>query len=431
MANITNVQGGFAACGTSYSLKYTCTGSNCDVLSDFPNATCTGTAETILSCDNGITCPGGSGYTSTFNYTQSNGLVSQSQSIDLGACGSFLVSSDGTTGGTTTSVTNMGESSCNTTLTNSTLPISSSSSSTSSLTSQTSVSSLSTGTSTSSELPGVSSSSTSPKTSSSPGPPGTPTPSKNGTTISPPIQTVTKSYGVATVRPPSMQVFFLCLILGMFFLVQGAAALAEPDALPLPAHNSEALFSPAELAELNAKSLDIIDRSLQERDGASDAKIWTEVVSLLAEYVGGKLNTILSSSNPCKSGFAQNFLAEIENAVCVKAGGQVINAVLGADLAGACTTAILAGAVLDPPAELIAIFTAGVACNFMVSYLYSHTPILSDITQFVDFVCSQPQPCGDLLTDPNNCGCCGNVVSISNVIPTKPSYPSKCLLVIL
>jgi hypothetical protein len=217
----------------------------------------------------------------------------------------------------------------------------------------------------------------------------------------------------------------------MFFLIQGTAALVQPDAdvqpdaLLLPARNAETLFSPAEIAELDAKSLDIIDKRLQERDGTSDAKLWAEVVNLLGEYVGGKLNSLLGPTNPCKGVFAQNFVAEIENAVCVKAGGQAINALLGADLVGACTTAILAGAVLDPPAELLAVFTAGVSCNFLVSYLYSHTPVLSDFTEFVDYICSQPKPCGDLLNDPNNCGCCGNVVSISNIIHTKPPYRSR------
>jgi hypothetical protein len=223
-----------------------------------------------------------------------------------------------------------------------------------------------------------------------------------------------------------MRGFFLCLILGMFFLIQGTAALVQPDALPLPTQTAEATFSSTEVADLNPNPLDTIDKRLQKRDGTSDAKLWKDIVNLLAGYVGGKLDTFFIPG-PCKELFAQNFLAEIENAVCEKAGGDAINALIGADLATACTRAFIAGAVLEPPAELIALFTAGVACNFMVSWFFSHTPVLSDLTKFVDYICSQPKPCGDLLSDPKNCGCCGNVVRICNINPTQSFLPLQTL----
>jgi hypothetical protein len=131
----------------------------------------------------------------------------------------------------------------------------------------------------------------------------------------------------------------------------------------------------------------------------------------LGEYLGGKLNKL---SDHEKQLFEENFVNELANAICEKYVGQyanqLITKIIGADLTEACTTAALASAVFEPPLEFLAVLVAGTACNAILGWLFDHTPVLSTITGMVDEICKIPKPCGDLLTDPLNCGFCGNKV---------------------
>jgi hypothetical protein len=218
-----------------------------------------------------------------------------------------------------------------------------------------------------------------------------------------------------------MQGIFYCLLIGMFFLVQGTVALTQPDALFLPARAADPVSSPSEVDQLNAKSLEISDeRAIAKRDPQALSQIWTQAVTILADFVGGQLNT---TTGPNRALFQKNFVAEIDNAICTHYAGTAINAVLGADIVAACMAAILTGSKLDAAAEFTAAFTAGIACNIGVSFIFPPTPILSDITGFVDFICNQPKPCGNLLTDPKNCGACGNVVRASHPILYPANIP--------
>jgi hypothetical protein len=122
-------------------------------------------------------------------------------------------------------------------------------------------------------------------------------------------------------------------------------------------------------------------------------------------------------ASKASSGFANNLVAEIFSAICNHASGVILTNTLGVDLVEACTTFIYTSNLITAPElEFLSFFAAGVTCNLLISFS------LPEVSALTNFVCQQPNPCSmDLLTDPNNCGQCGNVVS-------RTSFPSYFLL---
>lgn len=355
---MTTITGKLTSCGPTeyFSLTYTCTGPNCSNLNGFPNTTCT-TDGTTLSCTNGVTCGETGSYTSEFSYKQDKVVVANIHTVDMGDCGSFVVNSDGTTGGTTSSVTDAG--SC---------------------------------------MAGPPSNSTSIL------PSGTPLPSTNGTGspyVSPSPSAPIPFTGGASARHPSRAAAFCFFLLTFTLFIQGTFALTPLNAY-LEVRSIEATEN--EVAEIQPVSMELVTRATP----AEELEVFKEFANLVAEYVGGKIDSATKPDPENKGLFAKNLVAEIENAICQHYAGKLINAALGADLVEACVTAVLAAAVVDPPLELLAVFGAGTLCNVAVAKLF---PIIPEVTdKLVEAFCSEPKPCGDLLNDPKNCGACGNVV---------------------
>lgn len=123
---------------------------------------------------------------------------------------------------------------------------------------------------------------------------------------------------------------------------------------------------------------------------------WKTFASDLAEYLAGKINS---------AEFAENLVAEVEEAVCDHAAGVVITKIIGADLVEECVAAIYVGnALVAPEAEFLAVLYASMLCNVLVA------EALPGIGALTDAICKEPKPCSeDPLTDANNCGSCGNV----------------------
>lgn len=163
-------------------------------------------------------------------------------------------------------------------------------------------------------------------------------------------------------------------------------------------------------ALLNHTRLELAKRKL--------APGWKTFSDLFSEYLAGKINS---------PEFADNLIAEIEEAVCDHAAGVLITEALGVDLVEACVTAIYTGnALVAPELEFLSVFGASIICNLLVS------EALPGIEVLTDAICKEPKPCSeDLLTDPNNCGTCGNVVSTSLLLifPLHGPQTFPCLLV--
>jgi hypothetical protein len=125
---------------------------------------------------------------------------------------------------------------------------------------------------------------------------------------------------------------------------------------------------------------------------------WKAFLDAFSAYLACKL------SSP---GFADNLVDEVAEAVCDNATGQVITKALGVDLVEECVAAIYTvNALMAPKLEFLSVFGAGILCNRLVS------EALPGIDALTNAICNQPKRCSnDLLTDPNNCGSCGNVVS--------------------
>jgi hypothetical protein len=110
IVKMTSAQGTVTSCGPgqAFSLQFTCAGPSCVDLNGFPNTTCT-TDNTTLTCTNGVICPRPTNYTSDFSFTQSNIIVSQTQTITLkDFCEEIDLTSDGTTGGTNATMVSTG-----------------------------------------------------------------------------------------------------------------------------------------------------------------------------------------------------------------------------------------------------------------------------------------------------------------------------------
>ena len=97
---MTTAQGTFKSCEDSYSLSFTCTGPSYSILEGFPDATCTHSE-----------IPFPAAMASPAKALQPR-PVSRTQIVNLGDCGSFMLTSDGTSGGTDTEIVEAGVGAC-------------------------------------------------------------------------------------------------------------------------------------------------------------------------------------------------------------------------------------------------------------------------------------------------------------------------------
>lgn len=96
----TSAVGSIAYCNPlGYAISFACTGPNCSFLDGIPVATCTEDAGTI-SCTNGVTCPSDAP-TANFSIEQIGTAITLESILDMGDCGSFKITSDGRSAGTT------------------------------------------------------------------------------------------------------------------------------------------------------------------------------------------------------------------------------------------------------------------------------------------------------------------------------------------
>ncbi|KAI9863286.1 MAG: hypothetical protein M1824_000486 [Vezdaea acicularis] len=493
---MTTAKGTFTSCGAGnpFALSFTCTGPSCSDLNGFPGTTCT-TDGTTLTCNSGITCAGPTNYTSEFSFSQTGDIVSQSQNVILKDCGSFTVTSDGTTGGTNvqiiesktcpgsnSSAPSNGTSSSSSSLSSSsarytngtaTLPSTASGSGhisvgttvtvvngkTTTICDASSVVATQTvcnsckspagGSSTfTSTIPGTCSScKASTATIVVPGSPtsgvpvtspvGTPTVcptcgsqpgSTNGAASNPPVTVVNGSTivlpatstvsasakpaqftGGAPIRRPGRSVIIVMFLFAISFLVQGSTAYVhQEDAFQLAPRSSASV----ELSEYNSSFVDLRDRDL--------GKYYEQFAKLFSEYLAGKLTTAVTPGGDGEI-FADNVVAEIAEAVCDHFVGGAISTVLIGDLVETCISAIYTGnLIIAPELEFLSIFGASLLCNFAVN------EAIPQIGQLTDALCKVPKPCGDLLTDPNNCGACGlkEVEPNENVDSISPHFPT-------
>jgi hypothetical protein len=545
---MTTAKGTVTSCGPGqdYSLDYTCTGPSCTYLDGFPSMTCT-TAGDVLSCTNGVVCPGQTNYTSQFTFTQADGPVSQTQLITLrDFCEDITLVSDGSTGGTNASFVSTGDcgpggsnsssSSSTTYPTYPTYPTGSGSTYSANPPPYTTYggsipypsgteyptenptgyptkyptgypsSQYPTGNSTecstgyptehpseyptgypSSEYPsghptgypseyptgypssgfptgypssyptgnpseyptehpaGYSSGQTTeypsgqpteyptagsgepapasgnaqpsaPYASSIPGapvsepaytapsaaeqpgnngPPAATEPSA-GSGTAPPIQ---HSNNAGSFRQRSAPAIWLAILVFLGFLLPAVNATTFDSFAPAPRN------SRLNSIQTNQTNHELFKRAL--------GRGWEQFASDFAEYLAGKIG------NP---EFGDNLVDELASAVCDHGAGVIINKAIGADLVEECVAAIYtANAVVAPELEFLSVLGAGILCNLIVS------DALPQIGELTDAICHHEKPCSeDLLTDPNNCGSCGNVVCFPfpfSLFP--PPYPTQ------
>lgn len=264
-----------------------------------------------------------------------------------------------------------------------------------------------------SNTPGSEGSNTSAENASSPAAPGASTATNTGSyagtvTSSASAQpiTVLQSSGANSMRSgfklsPSK---LITIFLSLFFIGSTLASSVNLDSDTNLNHvdNNIALrenISPAgwiSSGEISTTNVDLIKR--QSTPG------WKAFAGLLGEYLGGKL---------ASPGFAENLVAELEEAVCDHIVGGLITDALGVDLVEACVGAIdLAGGLaalgtLQPEVEFLAVLESNILCNALVA------EALPGIGQLTDAICKEPKPCSqNLLTDVNNCGQCNNTVCL-------------------
>jgi hypothetical protein len=194
-----------------------------------------------------------------------------------------------------------------------------------------------------------------------------------------------------------------CVVLLLFgLLVQGTHASTYTF------HATPGEFTPVELDVPDNRALvNYTQHELAKRELTPGWKAFSDAFSA---YLAGKLST---------PEFADNLVDEVTEAVCDNAAGQVITKALGVDLVEECVTAIYtANALTAPELEFLSVFGASILCNLLVS------EALPGIDALTNAICNQPKPCSeDLLTDPNNCGSCGNVVSFYIFSPGALAIP--------
>jgi hypothetical protein len=229
-------------------------------------------------------------------------------------------------------------------------------------------------------------------------PSGTPVTDGNGSATT--LDSSTGGYSAApiaqftniagSVRPRNAPAVWCVLLLLFGFLIQATHASTYMS------HGTAAEFTPEEQdVPANSALVNYTQHELTKRKVTPGWKAFSDAFS---EYLAGKL------SSP---EFADNLVEELAKAVCDHAAGQAITKVLGVDLVETCVTAIYTGnALVAPELEFLSVFGASVVCNLLVS------EALPGIGALTEAICAEPKPCSeDLLTDPNNCGSCGNVVS--------------------
>lgn len=361
----TTATGTFTSCGAGQAaaVSYACTGPSCSNLNTFPSITCTNSGGKY-TCSNGVTCSGTTNYTSSFNFVQNANKVQQNQTVVLDSGGVFTVTSDGTTGGTSF-VTGSGGSS------NTTKPSSSSSKPTST------------------PLYGTNTTTTTKPTSTSL--PGTNTTTLNPTTASPTRPAYT---GSAYSQRPSLTTLAFVFFFGFALLFGGAdaystneekGAIKRDDQLP-PSHAA---------VDIAARAL--VSSSLRERD----AGFYTGFAKSYADYLGAKV----TAANASGAGFATNLVAEVSDAVCsnFQRGTTSTPSVIGTLLEDCISIIYTGNALTADELEFLSIFGASLLCNYAVN------EALPQMSQYTDALCNGAKPCGNLLTDPKNCGACGNV----------------------
>jgi hypothetical protein len=109
-----SIQGSFISCGPGIvSFSFTCSGSDCEVLSTFPNVTCYDSSDgTTTVCSNGIHCSSPPTYSSNFTMSQTGGLVSIQKTVDLGDCGAYTYATNGSVFDNSTSITRQSSGTC-------------------------------------------------------------------------------------------------------------------------------------------------------------------------------------------------------------------------------------------------------------------------------------------------------------------------------
>lgn len=110
--------------------------------------------------------------------------------------------------------------------------------------------------------------------------------------------------------------------------------------------------------------------------------------------------------------FADNLVNTVYETLCqfmFSAAGTTTDLVLGATepVVEGCTATIIALCALEPPVDVVAAFGAHTVCDVSIAWAIDNLPLGSGkLGDVVDEFCKQPKPCGDLLTDPQNCGKC-------------------------
>jgi hypothetical protein len=189
---------------------------------------------------------------------------------------------------------------------------------------------------------------------------------------------------------------FISLILCFFIFVDATAAFSTTTPMT---EVSSSHFTLGSSTLPNVTNLELRKRATQPAPG------WKQFADLFTEYLAGKIST---------PELAGNLVDELAEAVCDHATGVLITKAFGVDLVEACVAAIdVAGGVaalgtLQPEIEFAAVLGSGILCNLLVS------EALPGIGALTDAICKQEKPCSEnLQTDVNNCGRCGNTVSVS------------------
>lgn len=187
----------------------------------------------------------------------------------------------------------------------------------------------------------------------------------------------------------------LCILLFVIsFLVQNTAALSYPDKAVAPILVDRSL----------SMNMDQPGTTYGELQSRELNKFFKTFADLFSEYLANKLTAAGGKGDL----FADNLVAEVEEAVCDHFVNGAISAVALGTLLEDCVAAVYAGNLLvAPELEFLSVFGAGLLCNYAINELF---PGIGELT---DAVCKDKKTCGNLLTDPKNCGACGNVVCIS------------------
>lgn len=187
-------------------------------------------------------------------------------------------------------------------------------------------------------------------------------------------------------RPAVLCIFLLVIS----FLVQSTAASSYSDKAVAPILVDRSL----------SMNMDQSGTTYSELQSRELNKFFKTFADLFSEYLANKLTAAGGKGEL----FADNLVAEVEEAVCDHFVNGAISAVALGTLLEDCVAAVYAGNLLvAPELEFLSVFGAGLLCNYAINELF---PGIGELT---DAVCKDKKTCGNLLTDPKNCGACGNV----------------------